>query len=302
MSFQPTFLSLISLCSLASSVRADEPVYLLKQGNRKVAYELACDELDCRPDDALSHAIHFPHKKTKHAVLAHGRSLRPNSKLDLVLYQKGRPRNAASRRVLRRSIIAKVSDRKTLTRLRKVDSVTRVTPVSYAKGWVTIHFRDAGQALDAVETISAIEGVSEAQLLLAKMSQLKSTPNDPLYAYNVANSGYQWHLNNTGHNGGLAGLDLNVSSVWNSYTGSGVKISIVDDGIDVTHPDLNLDTTIDHNWNGRIDGRPHPHCWPQPRHRRCGRRSGGRKQQHRRVRAGPFCTSGWPAPQGCRCR
>ena len=60
---------------------------------------------------------------------------------------------------------------------------------------------------------------------------------DPLYQY-------QWHLNNTGQtnfatNAGTAGQDLNVDSVIVSgITGDGIKISIVDDGLEIAHEDL----------------------------------------------------------------
>ena len=49
----------------------------------------------------------------------------------------------------------------------------------------------------------------------------------------------QWHLKNTGQTGGTAGIDINVSAVWDDYTGAGVSIGIYDDGVDFTHSDLN---------------------------------------------------------------
>ena len=56
-------------------------------------------------------------------------------------------------------------------------------------------------------------------------------PTDPLF-------GLQWFLNNTGQAGGTAGIDINVLTAWNDYTGTGIRIGIYDDGVQVTHPDL----------------------------------------------------------------
>jgi subtilisin family serine protease len=70
---------------------------------------------------------------------------------------------------------------------------------------------------------------------------------DPLYQY-------QWHLNNTGQtnfatNAGTAGQDLNVDSVIvDGVTGNGIKISIVDDGLEIAHEDL-VDNIIGGSWN-----------------------------------------------------
>ncbi len=55
---------------------------------------------------------------------------------------------------------------------------------------------------------------------------------DPLY-------GSQWHLKNTGQGGGTAGIDANVEPAWaDGYTGTGVVVASVDDGVWHTNPDL----------------------------------------------------------------
>jgi len=48
----------------------------------------------------------------------------------------------------------------------------------------------------------------------------------------------QWHLKNTGQTGGTAGIDINVTPVWDDYTGAGVSVAVYDDGVDFTHSDL----------------------------------------------------------------
>ncbi|MEO1146538.1 MAG: S8 family serine peptidase [Cyanobacteria bacterium J06638_22] len=77
-------------------------------------------------------------------------------------------------------------------------------------------------------------------------------PTDPLF-------NQQWYLKNVGQMGGTPGVDLNVLPVWQNYTGEGVRVAIVDDGVDYRHPDLNdnYDLTADIDTARRIgDGAP----------------------------------------------
>ncbi len=48
----------------------------------------------------------------------------------------------------------------------------------------------------------------------------------------------QWHLINTGQNGGTTGEDLRATGAWSVTRGSGVRVAVIDDAIEVTHPDL----------------------------------------------------------------
>ena len=61
--------------------------------------------------------------------------------------------------------------------------------------------------------------------------QADSIPSDTLF-------GNQWHLQNTGQSGGIAGVDLNVTGVWDDYTGAGVTVAVYDDSVQYTHHDL----------------------------------------------------------------
>ncbi|NEQ95583.1 MAG: S8 family serine peptidase [Cyanothece sp. SIO2G6] len=57
------------------------------------------------------------------------------------------------------------------------------------------------------------------------------TPTDPSY-------GEQWHLNNTGQDGGMVGADISAEDAWDMTRGAGVTIAVVDGGFDVAHRDL----------------------------------------------------------------
>ena len=56
-------------------------------------------------------------------------------------------------------------------------------------------------------------------------------PTDPLFSQ-------QWYLYNTGQGGRTPGIDLNVVDVWADYTGQGVTIGVIDDGVEDDHEDL----------------------------------------------------------------
>ena len=70
----------------------------------------------------------------------------------------------------------------------------------------------------------------------------------------------QWYIHNTGQTTGPAMFDSNIVPVWNmGYTGKDIKISVLDDGMDHTHPDLkdNYDPDSSTDLNGH-DKDPFP--------------------------------------------
>ena len=68
--------------------------------------------------------------------------------------------------------------------------------------------------------------------------------NDPLY-------GCQWHLNNDDQFRNSAGQDIRVEEVWPTYTGDGINVAVVDDGMHYRHEDLtdNVLTSFNHNYD-----------------------------------------------------
>ena len=77
--------------------------------------------------------------------------------------------------------------------------------------------------------------------------------NDPLY-------GCQWHLNNDDQFRNSGGWDIRVEEVWPTYTGSGIKVAVVDDGMHFSHEDLtdNVLTSSNHNYDPGQTGIYHP--------------------------------------------
>lgn len=57
------------------------------------------------------------------------------------------------------------------------------------------------------------------------------TPSDQYFSY-------QWHLNNTGQQGGTAGADIDAPEAWAIATGENVLFGMFDDSVDIDHEDL----------------------------------------------------------------
>jgi subtilisin family serine protease len=82
-------------------------------------------------------------------------------------------------------------------------------------------------------------------------------PNDPLF-------NKQWHLLNTGQDGGTPGADIRATEAWNITTGdSTIIVAVIDCGVDKEHPDLKSNiwvnkreipgNGIDDDGNGWVD-------------------------------------------------
>jgi subtilisin family serine protease/subtilisin-like proprotein convertase family protein len=116
----------------------------------------------------------------------------------------------------------------------------------------------AGRAvLTAADTLSRDPRVAFASPDFIMHMTPYAMPNDPL-------ASSQWHLQNTGQNGGKVGADANVMGAWNlGYTGQGITVAVLDDSVQINHPDLvsSLWTNpgevagdgIDNDGNGYID-------------------------------------------------
>lgn len=60
---------------------------------------------------------------------------------------------------------------------------------------------------------------------------IKPQTSDPYYSS-------QWAINNQGYFGGVVDADMDVNEAWTYSTGNNIKVAIVDEGVDLNHPDL----------------------------------------------------------------
>ena len=81
---------------------------------------------------------------------------------------------------------------------------------------------------------------------------------------NDARFGELWAMQNTGQTGGTPGADIRATAAWDLFTGApGVRVGVIDTGIDYTHPDLAANmwvnpgeipgNEVDDDGNGYVD-------------------------------------------------
>ncbi len=154
-----------------------------------------------------------------------------NNEVELVLYEVGKPHNDFSRRVLTKQVLAELAPGTDAQALAQTVGASGVSPAPILEGFFMFDTSATGGALALAEALQKQPGVVSAEPQLAKRQRAKLVPNDTLFTQ-------QWHLRNTGQGGGTAGVDINVTNVWNTYQGNGINLAIVDDGLQYTHPDL----------------------------------------------------------------
>ncbi|MBI1841200.1 MAG: S8 family serine peptidase [Verrucomicrobia bacterium] len=98
----------------------------------------------------------------------------------------------------------------------------------------------AEEAIDLCRSPDVVACHPAMRFPLAPRGLYAPAPNDPYFTK-------QWHLENRAAAGDRAGADVNAREAWSKTRGEGVLAAIVDDGVELTHPDL----------SSRFEGGPH---------------------------------------------
>src|SRR5205814_6121797 len=113
----------------------------------------------------------------------------------LVLYRQGSTRTEFSRRILTRDVLVQLESGVDARMLAEAGGAKLSRVFDALPGHYLFEASEAGGALLLAEVLQAKPGVISAEPQLARLAQKKSLPNDTLFAQ-------QWHLHNTGQNGG----------------------------------------------------------------------------------------------------
>lgn len=230
----------------AQSAVADTPEsYPIDGSGQSRRIRLALDEAVLRRADGKESILPLVPAATRATLPARLAALAAPGTVLPVAYIDGEPRSAATRRVVTRKLRLKIEE-PAASQLAASHRLTITDRPSYAPGWLVASAADPFAALAAMSSLRGQPGVAAADVLLATQQTRRTLPNDPLITA-------QWHLKNSNS----VRTHANLETAWNfgvgsTGRGSGIRIGIVDDGLETAHPDLiaNVDAVNDKDWNG----------------------------------------------------
>jgi subtilisin-like proprotein convertase family protein len=233
-------------------------VWRLRDGKSERTYAIALDELYVPVGERAQHIHRLPAQPNLAALLSTARGLasQTGTRPQLVLYPLNGPRDEDSRRIVTMKVHIRTDDLAAVQTAAASLGLTAWKTPSYAPrhAIAEVASSDPSEPLRIAALLSKLPLVSSAIPLLAgqRSKRTLSTPADTLFPQ-------QWHLKNTGQQKGAAGIDINVTPVWPTLDGTGLSIGIVDDGLQISHPDLsaNVAPTGHYDWNGN-DTDPSP--------------------------------------------
>ena len=150
------------------------------------------------------------------------------------------------------SYLVAFSNSQNVNQLQAATGAASVEASPFVNNAYTLEFDNGLTLQEAADSFPELPGFTYLHPNVRIQYTPFAIPNDPLF-------NQQWHLGNTGQGGGTRGADANIQAVWDNYTGAGVTIAIVDDGLETGHEDFvgNINTTLDYDWND-VDNDPNP--------------------------------------------
>ncbi len=239
------------------------PVYTFHRDGVPVQYTLAVDEIvDVSANGGQT--VRKVGKAEPFALIESTRLPAPGAVAKhLVFYPVGKEGVEAERTLLRGRLLVKLRPGASAEVLGQRLGAASVLPVPGSPDYAVLVFNSPAAVLENLEAAGQAPEVESAEPLLARKPNRDFIPDDPWFGFpGMDGTNYQWHLRNTGHVGGLAGTDANVTLAWEEHRGASATIAIVDDGLEIGHPDLAanifLGQQVHFNWNTGFQNDPTP--------------------------------------------
>lgn len=196
--------------------------YEFDDGTGKHRYELAPAE--SKPGNSAMRRNPAAQAAQDAPVFYDMRELPSKSKLNAMSGSARNRRLNAARRIMTKSLLVKMEAAR-FEELAPTGAIGHEP--SLLDGWRLVRYATPQAALDAVNWMMRAGGWQFTPVFAKQMEKrqaLRRAVTDPLYPN-------QWHLMPSGFN-------LSMKDAWDSVTGKGINIAVVDDGLDMRHEDL----------------------------------------------------------------
>lgn len=242
-----------------SDVRAAEAIpevrqFTVKDGDNTQSFAVAMDRLYVKTKGEDGVVTQIGQQGTLADVIAKMGAHKKNNDTQVMLMveETGKAVDPTRVRTLSRKVLVQLAegvDDKALAAKVGASSKGRI---SYAPQYCFFESPLPHGALVVSAALKGQPGVISAEPQVSRDMVKRLSPNDTLFPQ-------QWHLFNSGQLGAVATIDINVTNVWNTYRGNGTRILIVDDGLQMNHPDLaaNVDATFGYDFRDN-DSDPSP--------------------------------------------
>jgi subtilisin family serine protease len=219
-------------------------------------YALALDSYILQTEDGREILQPLQPKATVETLVARLQKCHPFGRTFPLLYPADSVGDPLTRRLLTSSVTIQLPPGASPESVAEATGMRLSDVPDYAPGFAIYEAEDPIAALNICQRLGATGSLPLIEIQLAQQRQARSLPNDPLLSA-------QWHLAFQHQENVIDGSDIRATPVWNyggqGIRGAGIRIGIIDDGLDLTHEDLqvNVDTEIDYDWNHK-DNDPSP--------------------------------------------
>jgi subtilisin-like proprotein convertase family protein len=253
--------ALLGLAALTDDANELKLNWTLSDGGREKEFKLALDEVVIRDSEGMDHRRELVPAATHGTYAARIDELASEGTVLPVVFPADEEKTPSNVRFVTSSLLVEAAegvDREALPGALDlpVNSRPQASPHH-----IVLAASSPLAALAGLDVWRTMAKVASVDVLLARQQFKRAMPNDTF----INN---QWHLKFNNQSGALNGTDVNIESVWNypalstdpnTWRGGGIRIGIVDDGLQTAHPDLvsNVDVANDKDWNGN-DLDPNP--------------------------------------------
>jgi len=213
----------------------------LTQDGTTAQYDVALDKVVIRSSGRPTIET-VPAQKNLASMLEFVEQLLTVGKLDasLVLYPAG-SRKPSEARVLTNEVLVKATP-DAVAKISKMDGVYSVKPLKGLPNYYRVNVLKPGTSPEMAKRLKSVGGVESSEIQLSRRFAPRLVPNDPLFPD-------QWNFLSNGQSGVGSGSDINITPAWDTATGTGIVVGVIDEGVDFTNPDLTANESSANNYD-----------------------------------------------------